>query len=79
MGVNNFGLGTLTRYPGFGYGWFNIFGGSSARVESASITRLLSLNKGDRIKGVAKVVIGSPGFVAPHTVRFRVRKIPPTS
>ena len=74
MAVSNFGLDTLTRYPGFGYGWSNQdfqFG----LADGCSITRIVALSSGDKVKMRGKVITGITVDTSPDTVRLRIRKL----
>jgi hypothetical protein len=77
MPVSNFGLDTLTRYPGFGYGWSNqdfappdLF----SKRESTQINQVVSLAVGDKVRVVARLYSGPASQTAPETVRLRMRK-----
>ncbi len=70
-----FGLDTLSRYPGFGFGWANTdFPFSYSKKGSCGVTRRLSLVSGDVLKMRAKVVVGASAETSANTVRFRIKK-----
>jgi len=77
MPVSNFGLNTLTRYPGFGYGWSNQdFSPPSlwSKRASASINYAGFFEIGDKIRIVARSVTGTLVRTRPDSVRFKIRK-----
>ena len=76
MAASNFGLDTLTRYPGFGYGWSNQdFATPSAftRENTGSINMAYNFGAGDKVRVVARVKGGTAVKTSPESVRLRIR------